>query len=185
MRKFFIVAISLLLSTALFFASAQMNDDMGAEVDADTLAVAEHDELGAYLVDDAGRTLYVVVDGDASVPCEGECADAWPPYILDGMGQESMDGGDMNGDDMNGDDMNDGEMNGGEEAMSGGADVDPSLIGTTEREDGSMQVTYDGHPLYYFVNDVEPGEVNCQAVAQFGGTWYVLAPDGEIVRTAP
>lgn len=56
-----------------------------------------------------------------------------------------------------------------------------SLLGTTEREDGTTQVTYDGHPLYYYIDDPK-GEVLCQNVFEFGGLWLVVAPDGEAVR---
>lgn len=55
-----------------------------------------------------------------------------------------------------------------------GEDVTAEL-GTTERDDGSMQVTAAGNPLYYFVNDSEPGDANGQGV---GDVWYVLTPDG-------
>jgi predicted lipoprotein with Yx(FWY)xxD motif len=43
------------------------------------------------------------------------------------------------------------------------------------------QVTYAGHPLYYFIGDRHPGEVNCQGAEQFGGTWYVLTRRGSAV----
>lgn len=52
------------------------------------------------------------------------------------------------------------------------------LLGTAERQDGSTQVTYNGHPLYFYVNE-GPGEVRCHNVVQFGGTWLVLGPDGD------
>jgi len=55
-------------------------------------------------------------------------------------------------------------------------------LGTTHRHDGSLQVTYDGHPLYYYVGDTTPGEILCQNVDEFGGTWLVLSPRGEPVR---
>jgi predicted lipoprotein with Yx(FWY)xxD motif len=55
------------------------------------------------------------------------------------------------------------------------------LLGTTERDDGTTQVTYAGHPLYYYVDDPK-GEVLCQNVEEFGGLWLVVAPDGEAVR---
>lgn len=51
-------------------------------------------------------------------------------------------------------------------------------LGTTERDDGSMQVTAAGHPLYYFAGDSEPGDTNGQGV---GDIWYLLAPDGSQV----
>jgi predicted lipoprotein with Yx(FWY)xxD motif len=54
-----------------------------------------------------------------------------------------------------------------------------SLLGTTKRKDGKLQVTYKGHPLYYFINDTKAGQTNGQDVNGFGAQWYVLAPSGK------
>lgn len=51
-------------------------------------------------------------------------------------------------------------------------------LGTTERDDGSMQVTAAGTPLYYFANDSEPGDTSGQGVSD---VWYLLGPDGSQV----
>ncbi len=56
-------------------------------------------------------------------------------------------------------------------------DVQPGLLGTAPRSDGTTQVTYNGHPLYYYV-DEGPGEVRCHNVATHGGLWWVVQPDG-------
>ncbi len=63
-----------------------------------------------------------------------------------------------------------------------GKGVKQALIGTTRRRDGRLQVTYNGWPLYYYVNDRNPGQVSCQNVNEFGGTWLVVAPSGRLVR---
>jgi predicted lipoprotein with Yx(FWY)xxD motif len=52
-----------------------------------------------------------------------------------------------------------------------------SLLGTTTRDDGSEQVTYDGQPLYYYAHE-GPGQVLCHNVSEFGGLWLVVGPDG-------
>jgi predicted lipoprotein with Yx(FWY)xxD motif len=66
---------------------------------------------------------------------------------------------------------------GGEpEAMSG---VNASMMGTIERSDGTMQVTYAGWPLYTFVEDKKPGEDNGTDSKAFGASWYPLHPNGE------
>jgi predicted lipoprotein with Yx(FWY)xxD motif len=62
-----------------------------------------------------------------------------------------------------------------------GSGANAKLLGTTERDDGSIQVTYAGHPLYYYVDD-PPGEVLCQNVEEFGGLWLVVEPGGEAVQ---
>lgn len=54
-----------------------------------------------------------------------------------------------------------------------------SKLGTTERKDGTMQVTYAGHPLYTFVEDKKPGEANGNDISAFGGQWYALKGSGE------
>jgi predicted lipoprotein with Yx(FWY)xxD motif len=54
-----------------------------------------------------------------------------------------------------------------------------SLLGTTKRSDGKRQVTYKGHPLYYFVQDKKPGDTTGQDFLGFGAKWYVLAPSGK------
>ena len=63
-----------------------------------------------------------------------------------------------------------------------GPGVRPSLLGTVKRRDGSRQVTYAGHPLYGFANDVKRGQITCQNVAQFGAKWLVVTPAGKAVR---
>ena len=63
-------------------------------------------------------------------------------------------------------------------------ELDQSLFATTLRRDGSQQVTYNRHPLYYYVGDRAPGEIKCQAVFEYGGGWYVVDPRGtRITRT--
>ena len=56
-------------------------------------------------------------------------------------------------------------------------DVKESLLGTTKRSDGKTQVTYNGHPLYYYAHE-EPGEVKCHNVSTHGGLWWVIQPNG-------
>ena len=57
-----------------------------------------------------------------------------------------------------------------------------SLLGTTRRRDGSLQVTYRGHPLYRYIRDVKPREVLCQGVDEYGGLWTVVSPDGSPIQ---
>ena len=58
-----------------------------------------------------------------------------------------------------------------------------SLLGTTRRNDGRMQVTYAGHPLYYFVQDTKPGQTKGEGLTGFGGRWDPLSASGRAVRT--
>jgi predicted lipoprotein with Yx(FWY)xxD motif len=59
-----------------------------------------------------------------------------------------------------------------------GGGVSARLLGTTERDDGSVQVTYNGHPLYFYA-DEGPGQVLCHDVDHYGGTWLVVTPEGD------
>ena len=67
--------------------------------------------------------------------------------------------------------------------MAGGG-VSQSLLGTTKRADGTEQVTYNGHPLYYFAADTGAGMVKGQGSKQFGAGWYVLNVKGSKIDTS-
>jgi predicted lipoprotein with Yx(FWY)xxD motif len=59
---------------------------------------------------------------------------------------------------------------------TGGAQA--SDLGTITRSDGTKQVTYDGHALYYFVGDSAAGQTNGQGSDNFGAKWWLVAPSG-------
>jgi len=109
-------------------------------------------DYGRILADGRGRALYLfTADKGKASNCSGECATAWPPYIVKSKPT----------------------------AVSG---AKPGRVGTTRRDDGKLQATYAGHPVYYYEGDKEPGQVLCQAVNEFGGYWYVLRSSGKAVR---
>ncbi len=64
-------------------------------------------------------------------------------------------------------------------AVSGG--VNASDLGTITRSDGSKQVTYMGHPLYYFIADTGPGKLKGQGSNSFGAKWWLVAPSGAAI----
>ena len=66
--------------------------------------------------------------------------------------------------------------NGAPAAASG---LDASKLGTTNRTDGTVQVTYNGWPLYYFAKDKQPGDVAGQKVQ---GTWFVVSSSGDAIQ---
>ena len=117
----------------------------------ETEVEAEDSPLGTILVDQEGNTLYVFLQdtGDTST-CTGDCATTWPALIAKG-----------------------------EVKAGGGGGVDESLLGTSARDDGTMQVTYNGHPLYYFSGDQASGDTNGQGI---GDIWFVVSPAGDAIK---
>lgn len=115
--------------------------------------------LGKVLVDGQGLTLYLFIPDRQSnnSTCYGRCAEGWPPLILPV----------------------------GVTKPVAGAGVDASLLGTTKRTDGSVQVTYNRWPLYTWVGDSEPGQATGQALNNDGGLWYVVSPQGKAIVTTP
>ncbi|MGY3203884.1 COG4315 family predicted lipoprotein [Streptomyces sp. TE5632] len=67
----------------------------------------------------------------------------------------------------------------GTPAAKKGAKAD--LLGTTDRNGGEKQITYNGHPLYYFEGDTKAGDMNGQGSTAFGAAWYVLDLSGNSV----
>ena len=104
---------------------------------------------GSALVDGAGRTLYLFeADSPTMSACSGACASVWPPLLTHGSPV----------------------------TVSGA--VHSGLVGSVARSDGTRQVTYDGHPLYYYAGDRQSGDSHGQGLDQFGAPWYVVAPGG-------
>jgi predicted lipoprotein with Yx(FWY)xxD motif len=120
-----------------------------SEAPADATVAVEDSDLGQIVVDAEGRTLYVFLADEGT---ESTCYDE----CEDNWPPLTVEGD-----------------------PAAGEGIDASLLGTTEREDGSVQVTLDGHPLYYFAADETTDDVNGQGV---GDVWYVVSPDGEAVQ---
>jgi predicted lipoprotein with Yx(FWY)xxD motif len=66
-----------------------------------------------------------------------------------------------------------------------GRDLHASMLGTTKRTDGKLQVTYGGHPLYFFAKDTKPGDVRGEGIVHFGGTWWVVSARGTEITSKP
>ncbi len=113
--------------------------------------------LGTILVDGQGLTLYMFVPDDqrGQSTCYHECASAWPPLRL---------------------------PTGVTTPVAAGR-AEASLLGTTTRQDGGLQVTYNGWPLYTWAGDSGPGQATGQGLDNLGGVWYVLSPKGEVIKT--
>ena len=106
-------------------------------------------QSGRVLADGRGEAFYLFdKERSSRSECYGACAAAWPPVLA--------------------------RARSGPRAGRGAA---ARLLGTTRRRDGRIQVTYAGHPLYYYVHD-SPGRILCHDVFEYGGTWLVVKPDG-------
>ncbi|HEY3435380.1 MAG TPA: hypothetical protein VGK43_04935 [Solirubrobacterales bacterium] len=65
-----------------------------------------------------------------------------------------------------------------EDKARAGGSARPDKVGTTKRRDGTIQLTYAGHPLYRYSRD-RSGEINGNGVEAFGGEWRAIRPNGE------
>jgi predicted lipoprotein with Yx(FWY)xxD motif len=63
-----------------------------------------------------------------------------------------------------------------------GSGLKASLLGTSKRSDGQTQVTYGGHPLYYYDDDKKPGMTEGEGKKEFGAEWYAVGSDGKKVE---
>jgi predicted lipoprotein with Yx(FWY)xxD motif len=116
--------------------------------DGPQLAVAEAAGIGDYVVDEDGFTLYIFLNDSPGVSnCVDQCAATWPPLTVE-EGEEPGTGEEISAD-----------------------------VGTTTRQDGSIQVTLDDWPLYYYAPDGEAGDTNGEGV---GDVWFVARPDGSV-----
>jgi predicted lipoprotein with Yx(FWY)xxD motif len=112
--------------------------------------LSESGAMGQVLTDGEGRTLYLFTQDTAGAStCSGSCAENWPPYTIESG-----------------------------EPMAGEG-VDQAMLGTITRDDGTTQVTYNGHPLYYYAEDAAPGDMNGQGV---GDVWYTVDAMGNQVN---
>jgi len=111
-----------------------------------TVSVNTNETLGHYLVSNTGMTLYLFAKDEPGVSnCADKCLAAWPAYTVESA-----------------DDLLNGANAGGE-------------LGTiTRADDGTLQVTYNGWPLYYFAKDAAVGDTTGQGV---GDVWWVVKPE--------
>jgi predicted lipoprotein with Yx(FWY)xxD motif len=108
--------------------------------------------LGPVLTTSTGHVLYMFPpDAERHVTCKGTCAKYWPPLTA-----------------------------AGHVAPQAGSGVQQSLLGTDPNPAGGPPViTYNGWPLYTFIEDHKPRQAKGQALYAAGGYWYVIAPSGQ------
>lgn len=108
--------------------------------------------LGAVIANDQGLTLYhLKTETNGKIACTGSCASVWPPLLAPSSG-----------------------------TPTGGSGVSGDL-GTVTRPDGSVQVTYNGMPLYQYSGDSAAGQANGQGIE---GVWFAITPSGALAGSS-
>jgi predicted lipoprotein with Yx(FWY)xxD motif len=117
--------------------------------------------LGSYLADSNGRSLYLFeADTSSTSTCTGACATAWPPFVVPSGQTPTI------------------------ATSPTSSSIQSSLLATSARSDGTTQVTYNGHPLYYFSGDTGPGTTAGQGLNEFGALWYLVQASGQALIQA-
>lgn len=104
---------------------------------------------GTYLADSAGQAVYMLEGDRDGSKCTGACLTVWPPLLV------------------------------GDTQPTAGPNLEPSMVGSVKRPDGSMQVTYNNHPLYHYAADAGRGRTSGHNVRDQTGHWYLLTARGE------
>ena len=118
-----------------------------------TVSVSKNAAYGSLLVNPSGKTLYrFLADHGKTSTCSGGCAAYWPPLTVAKTAKPVA-----------------------------GSGVTASKLGTVKRSDGTIQVTYNGHPLYLYAADKKAGDTTGQGVES---KWYVVAPSGATITTS-
>jgi len=103
--------------------------------------------IGRILTDTHGMTFYTFSgDRPRLSRCAGPCERTWLPVLARGGKPQAAPG------------------------------VDPAMVGSVQRADGSYQVTYRGQPLYYSIRNKRPGDVAGAGTVAYGGTWAAARP---------
>ncbi len=122
------------------------------------LTVKKSEEYGDYIADGAGRALYMFA-ADTQGTSDTEAVSACTGECVSLWFPFRTQG-----------------------ATNVGAGVAGDMVGTHQRHDGTIQVTYNGWPLYFFAPDDDPGETTGHDYENFRAEWYLLTPEGEIAR---
>jgi predicted lipoprotein with Yx(FWY)xxD motif len=149
MRKMVVLVLAAAAFTAGAFAGVATAGGSSSEAAPATLTLRQS-QFGPILFDGRGRVLYLFTRDVRGKPsrCYGDCASAWPVY-------HAPKGG-----------------------LRAGKGVKASLLRTSKRRDGRLQVTYNGWPLYYYAHE-GPGEVKCHRIRTHGGLWLVVRANGK------
>jgi predicted lipoprotein with Yx(FWY)xxD motif len=154
-RRIAIALVAVLVAAAAATVAAGSTHRASAARSTATVSLRST-KLGKVVVDAKGRTLYLFEkDKNGKSACYGACAKAWPPDITKSS------------------------------RVTAGTGLNARLLRTTKRRDGTLQVSYGGHPLYRFIMDQnKPGRTTGEAVKAFGAEWYVVGANGKKIEKA-
>jgi predicted lipoprotein with Yx(FWY)xxD motif len=142
------------LTTSVMLAAVAVLPTLAFAQDTAAVKVAESKEYGKYLTDGTGRALYLF-EGDTKGDGQSKPEVSCKSDCLDRWPPFYVESGPQAGD-----------------------MADASKLSTVEH-DGKMMVTYNGWPLYYFVDDAAAGDTKGHDIEEFGSEWYLLTPEGE------
>lgn len=157
----FIICIAEVLNTSPKGSYIQLNQAASSK----TLQMRDNNKWGNYLTDSRGMALYMFSkdhtgsgfsSSDFKPSCYGSCANLWPPLTA----QSSNSG------------------------FTAGSGINQNMIGTTKRNNGMYQLTYNNIPLYYYKLDKLPGDVKGQLKHGHGGVWYLITPKGNPIMNS-
>jgi predicted lipoprotein with Yx(FWY)xxD motif len=111
--------------------------------------------LGTYLTDSSGRTLYMFASDTSTTSSCTGQCLTYWPALTTTASDEAS------------------------------GDASAAMLGTISSSGTNKQVTYAGHPLYYFFEDTSPGDTKGQGSTNFGAKWWILGPSGKPITTAP
>jgi len=151
-RPILLAAAAALVLAAGFAAAATLAHGAPAKAGSGSLVKLRKTALGSVLVDTRGRTLYLFEADKGRTSVCYGKCATFWPPLIS------------------------------KGAPRAGAGIHKGLLGVTMRKDGKHQVTYAGHPLYFFVKDTKPGQTLGQNLDFFGGEWYVLAASGRKIE---
>jgi predicted lipoprotein with Yx(FWY)xxD motif len=159
MNRFLSTALALLLS--LFAVTVLAQEGAGQA----TVKVSQSDQYGAYLTDGDGRTLYLFLNE--------EMAKQGSEQMTKGVRKAAVS--------CTGDCLAAWPAFTAKGDVQAAEGVNADLLYTAEF-DGRTHVVYNGWPLFYFVRDKQPGQINGQGIESFGGEWYIVGPEGHKVE---
>jgi predicted lipoprotein with Yx(FWY)xxD motif len=143
------VLIAAAVALALFFTSSGSNTSSAHTRGGSSAMVgASNSSLGTILVDSGGRTLYMFGKDRNNMSACFDTCTSFWPPYIVKTKPQA------------------------------GSGVSAAKLGTTSRGDGTIQATYNGHPLYAYIGDSAPGQTTGQGLFKFGAEWTVLSPAG-------